>query len=192
MQEGAQAAIAQAAATPIEETSCVTCHFDADLFEPEEIAAIEGFHDDIHAEVGLSCHDCHGGNPDPALAEDYSGAKDASKCGLCAKGESSLEPIGWYCGNSGNTTHPVGKKTPNAWGLVDMSGNMWEWCHDWYVENLGAAAATDPAGPTSGTYKVLRGGSHESLNRDTRAATRRGDQPYQQYNSYGFRCVRSL
>ncbi len=122
----------------------------------------------------------------------YSGAKDAGKCGLCAKGEASLEPIGWYCGNSNNTSHPVGGKQPNAWGLVDMSGNMWEWCHDGYADDLGAAAATDPAGPASGTYKVLRGGSHESLNRDTRAATRRGDQPYQQYNSYGFRCVRSL
>jgi len=67
---------AVAAAVSLEATSCVTCHFDADLFEPEEIAVVEGFYDDIHVEAGLSCHDCHGGNPDPALAEDYVGAKD--------------------------------------------------------------------------------------------------------------------
>jgi len=69
-QQGAQAP------AQLEDTSCVACHFDAELFEPEEIAMVEGFRDDIHAAADLSCHDCHGGNPDPALAEDYVGAKD--------------------------------------------------------------------------------------------------------------------
>ena len=57
-------------------TSCTTCHGDADLFEDEAAAIVSAFAADVHAEVGLSCHDCHGGNPDPRLAEDMFGAKD--------------------------------------------------------------------------------------------------------------------
>ncbi len=65
--------------------------------------------------------------------------------------------MGWYIGNSGNTSHEVAQKTPNNWGLHDMHGNVWEWCSDWFGAYTGNA--TDPTGVSSGYSRVIRGGS---------------------------------
>jgi formylglycine-generating enzyme required for sulfatase activity len=85
--------------------------------------------------------------------------------------ETELEMYAWYERNSGKTTHPVGQKAPNAWGLYDMHGNVWEWCQDWYWA-YPTGRATDPRGPTSGEKRVLRGGSWSSDVGRVRSAAR--------------------
>lgn len=110
--EGAEAGVAAAAAVQLEATSCVACHFDADLFEPEEIAVVEGFREDIHAQVGLSCHDCHGGNPDPALAEDYVAAKDEDHADPF-RGKPAPADIPAFCGSCHSDANYMRRYNPS-------------------------------------------------------------------------------
>jgi formylglycine-generating enzyme required for sulfatase activity/large-conductance mechanosensitive channel len=84
-----------------------------------------------------------------------------------------LDDLGWYCENSETTTHPVGQKRPNAWGLYDMHGNVMEWCLDWYGDYPNNAVV-DPIGPATGTTRVTRGGNWRSIAVDCRIANREG------------------
>jgi formylglycine-generating enzyme required for sulfatase activity len=104
---------------------------------------------------------------------------------------SGVDNAGWYHSNSGNTTHSVGGKQPNAWGIYDMHGNVREWCWDWFgYGNYASGAQTDPMGASSGRNRVYRGGSWGSVAQYLRSASRAGNGPGDRNFRLGFRLVR--
>jgi len=108
----------------------------------------------------------------------------------CGDSNSKLGDYASYDETSGNTTHPVGGKKPNPFGLYDMHGNVFEWCQDWHGD-YPSGSMTDPTGPASGKYRVLRGGSFGNPSSDVRSATRLSDLPDSRFNDFGFRPART-
>ena len=103
--------------------------------------------------------------------------------------EAKIEEYAWYGGNSGEKTHPVGKKLANPWGLYDMHGNVWEWCADWFGP-YSAGPAANPPGPEGGVVRVQRGGCRWNVAVRCRSAFRNGDYPALRSDVIGFRLCR--
>jgi len=100
-----------------------------------------------------------------------------------------LDDIAWHFRNSGGSTKPVGLKLPNQWGFYDTLGNVSEWCWDWFDSQ--PSQALDPAGPATGSNRVLRGGSWINFTSFVRAARRSLNAPGKYSNIYGFRLAKT-
>ena len=101
-------------------------------------------------------------------------------------GSNNLANVAWYDHNSDGQTHPVATKAPNELGIYDMSGNVWEWCGDWYA-NYTSNSQTNPKGPQSGSYRVDRGGGWFNYVRGCRSSLRSYDDPADRDNYLGLR-----
>jgi formylglycine-generating enzyme required for sulfatase activity len=101
----------------------------------------------------------------------------------------NLDEIAWYAVNSGRRSHDVSQKKPNAFGLYDMLGNVYQWTADWSGEKYSEGNALDPWGPSSGQRRVLRGGPWGGTAKDIRASVRSKDEPAIRYSDLGFRCA---
>jgi formylglycine-generating enzyme required for sulfatase activity len=116
----------------------------------------------------------------------------AARCGSdeLYAGDSVAGAVAWYAGNSGGSTRPVGGKRVNDCGLYDMSGNVYEWVHDWYADYAGVPVY-DPVGPETAEVKIGRGGDWNSPTDRLRVADRDRNNPGNTYSELGFRIGRT-
>jgi formylglycine-generating enzyme required for sulfatase activity len=113
----------------------------------------------------------------------------AARAGSTGSRYGDIDQIAWYNKNSGSKTHEVAQKQPNAWGLYDMLGNVWQWTSDWYTDKYSGNSETDPHGPNSGIFRSLRGGSWDFGPTNVRVSNRNRNEPENRNNNIGFRCL---
>ncbi len=125
----------------------------------------------------------------PTEAEWEYAARGGNKSnGYKYSGSNTIDDVAWYWNNSSDRTKQVGTKQSNELGIYDMSGNVWEWCNDWYG-GYSSDAQTNPQGPDTGGDPVLRGGSWGGIASYCRVAYRLYNYPYSSFADYGFRVV---
>lgn len=129
----------------------------------------------------------------PTEAEWEYAARGGNKSkGYTYAGSNDLESVAWFEDNAGGQTNNVSRKKPNELGIYDMSGNVWEWCKDWYAENYYSNNSNNnPRGPASGSKRVLRGGSYYFKAKYCNVASRNRDTPDFRSINFGFRVVLS-
>lgn len=128
----------------------------------------------------------------PTEAEwEYASRGGKESKGYIYSGSNAIDEVGFYKENSMSMSHPTGSKVPNELGIYDMSGNVWEWCWDWYSNSYSPEAVTNPHGVEQGIERCRRGGSWAQISKSARSSNRLGTPPELKFNYVGIRLVKN-
>jgi formylglycine-generating enzyme required for sulfatase activity len=141
----------------------------------------------------VSCDFTKNGYRLPTEAEwEYAAKGGEESMGYEYSGSNDLNEVAWFYENSNKQSHFIGQKIPNELGLYDMSGNVYEWCWDWYDIYDEKRSKLNPKGPTQGKYKIIRGGCMNNKEGECRSYDRTLKAPYDNLSKYGLRIVKSF